>query len=129
MYRGGGIGGETSTRHTFRECHTFRAHCSMFWDDIGHISQALFCQVPYYQAFDWDFVVDHQSRHRWYELQWLRMIDSQYWESVLCSHGVFDSEDMWFEHGYYQHTDSYNLGHGPDYYSDLVPRVLSTWDS
>ena len=50
----------------------------MFSDDIGHISQALFSQVPYYQAFDWDFVVDHQDRHRWYELQWLHMIDSQY---------------------------------------------------
>ena len=57
------------------------------------------------------------------------MIDSQYWKSVLCSHIVFDSEDMVFEHGYYQHSDSYNLGNGLDYYSDLVPRVLSTWDS
>ena len=63
---------------------------SMFRDDIGHVSQALFSQVPYYQAFDWDFVVDHQDRHRWYELQWVHMIDSQYWKSVLCSHRVFD---------------------------------------
>ena len=102
---------------------------SMFRDDIGHISQALFSQIPYYQAFDWEFVIDHQDRHTWYELQWLRMIDSQYWESVLCSHGVFDSEDMEFVPGYYAHSDSWNLGTGPDYYSELVPRVLSTWDS
>ena len=61
---------------------------SMFRDDIGHISQALFSQIPYYQAFDWDFVIDHQDRHRWYELQWVHMIDCQYWECVLCSHGV-----------------------------------------
>ena len=102
---------------------------SMFRDDIGHVSQALFSQVPYYQALDWDFVVDHQDRHRWYELQWVHMIDSQYWKSVLCSHGVFDFQDMGFDHGYYQHSDSWNLGTGPDYYSELVPRVLSTWDS
>ena len=25
---------------------------SMFRDDIGHVSQALFSKVPYYQAFD-----------------------------------------------------------------------------
>ena len=26
----------------------------MFRDDIGHLSQALFSQVPYYQAFYWE---------------------------------------------------------------------------
>ena len=97
---------------------------SMFRDDIGRVSQALFSQIPYYQAFDWDFVVDHQDRHRWFELQWVHMIDSQYWKSVLCSHGIFDFQDMGFEH-----SNSWNLGTGPDYYSELVPRVLSTWDS
>ena len=48
---------------------------------------------------------------------------------MLCSHGVFDSEDMEFVPGYYTYSDSWNLGTGPDYYSELVPRVLSTWDS
>ena len=51
---------------------------SMFRDDIGHLSQALFSQVPYYQAFDWEFIVDHQDRHRWFELQWIYMVDSLY---------------------------------------------------
>ena len=44
---------------------------STFKDDIGHISQALFSQVPHYQAFDWQFIVDHKDRHRWYESQWV----------------------------------------------------------
>ena len=55
---------------------------SMFEDDISHLSQALFSQVPYYQAFDWELIVDHQDRHRWFELQWIHMVDSLYWKSV-----------------------------------------------
>ena len=102
---------------------------SMFRDDIGHVSQALFSQVPYYQAFDWEFIVDHQDRHRWFELQWIHMVDLLYWKSVFSSHRIYDFQDMVFEHGYYQHSNSWNLGTGPDYYSELVPRVLSTWDS
>ena len=102
---------------------------SMFRDDIGHVSQALFSQIPYYQAFDWDFVVDHQDRHSWFELQLVHMIDSQYWKSVLCSHGIFDFQNMWVEHGYYMDSESENCGSGPDYNSELVPRVLSTWES
>ena len=59
----------------------------------------------------------------------MHMINNQYWESVLCSHGVFDFEDMEFVGGYYAHANFWNLGTGPDYYSELVPRVLSTWES
>ena len=50
-------------------------------------------------------------------------------ESVSCSHGVFDFQDMGFDHGFYQHWDSWTLGTGPDYYSEMVPRKQSTWDS
>ena len=102
---------------------------SQMRDDIGHLGQALSDQTAYFRAFDIQFIVDHQDRHRWYEMQWIHMIDNQYWESVLCSHGVFDFEDMYFESGYYTHTDSWNLGTGPDWYGDLVPNVLSTWES
>ena len=102
---------------------------SMFRDDIGHLSRALCGLTPYFRAFDWEFVIDHQDRHRWYELQWVHMINNQYWESVLCSHGVFDFQDMVFVGGYYKHANSWDLGTGPDYYSELVPRVLSTWES
>ena len=28
---------------------------SMMNADIGHVTQALFSQVPFYQAFDWEF--------------------------------------------------------------------------
>ena len=70
-----------------------------------------------------------QDRHRWYESQWVHMIDSTYWESVSGSHGVFDFQDMGFNHGFYQHWDSWTFGTGPDYYSEMVPRGLSTWDT
>ena len=102
---------------------------SQMRDDIGHLRQALCAQTAYFRAFDMQFIIDHQDRHRWYELQWIHMIDNQYWESVLCSHGVFDFEDMYIESGYYEHSDSWNLGTGPDWYGELVPRVLSTWES
>ena len=102
---------------------------SMFRDDIGHVSQALFSKVPYYQAFDWEFIVDHQDRYRWFELQWIHMVDSLYWKSVWSSHQIYDFQDMVFEHGYYKHADSWILGTGSDYYSELVPRVLSTYDT
>ena len=104
---------------------------AMFRGAIGHLPRALCAQTDYFRAFDMEFVIDHQDRHRWYELQWIHMIDNQYWESVLCSHGVFDFTDMEFESSYYNHSDSWNLGTGPepDWYGELVPRVLSTWES
>ena len=102
---------------------------SMCLDDVGHLSRALDAKTAFCRAFDWEFVADHLDRHRWYGLQWLHMDSNQYWETVRCSHGVFDFEDMWFEQGYYQHSDSWNLGTVPDWYGELVPRVLSTWES
>ena len=59
----------------------------------------------------------------------MRMVENFYWDSVLCSYGVFDYEDLMFESGYYRHSESWNLGTGPDWYGELVPRVLSTWES
>ena len=107
-----------------------RHSCSrMFRDDIGHLSQALFSQVPYYQAFYWEFIVDHQDRYRWFELQWIHMVYLLYWKSVLSTHQIYDFQDLEFVPGYYTHWNSWNLGTGPDYYSELVPRVLSTWDT
>ena len=102
---------------------------SMCLDDVGHLSRALNAKTAFCRAFDWEFVADHLDRHRWYGLQWLHMDSNQYWEMVTCSHGVFDFEDMVFEQGYYEHSDSWNLGTGPDWYGELVPRVLSTWES
>ena len=102
---------------------------SMFKDDLGHVSQALFSQVPYYQAFDWEFIFDHKDRYRWFELQWVLMVESLHFRSVLSSHQIYDFQDWEFVPGYYAHSDSWNLGTGPDYYSELVPRVLSTWDT
>ena len=67
---------------------------SMFRDDIGHLTQALFSQVLYCQAFDWMFIVDHQDRYHWFELQWLHMVDSLYWKSVRASHQIYDFPDM-----------------------------------
>ena len=98
-------------------------------DDIGHLSSALGAKVPFARVFDWDFIADHKDRHRWYELQWLHMVENFYWDSVLCSYGVFDYEDIVFESGYYRHSESWNLGTGPDWYGELVLRVLSTWES
>ena len=57
------------------------------------------------------------------------MVENFYWDSVSCSHGVVDFQDMWRECGYYDHTDSWNLGTGPDWYGELVPVVLSSWES
>ena len=88
---------------------------SMFRDDIGHLSQALFSQVPYYQAFDWEFIFDHKDRYHWFELHWIHMVESLYWRSVLSSHQIYDFQDMVFEYGYYKNSDSWNLGTGPDY--------------
>ena len=81
---------------------------SQMKDDIGHLGQALCARTAYFRAFDIQFIIDHQDRHRWYELQWRHMIDNPYWESVLCKHGVFDFED---------------------WYGEDIPRVLSTWES
>ena len=102
---------------------------SMFRDDIGHVSLALFSQVPYYQAFDWEFIFDHKDRYRWFELQWIHMVESLYWTSGWLSYQIYDFQDLEFVAGYYVHSNSWNLGTGPDYYSELVPRVLSTYDT
>ena len=51
---------------------------SMMNADIGHVTQALFSQVPFYQAFDWEFFFYHKNRYRWFELQWIHMVDSLY---------------------------------------------------
>ena len=102
---------------------------SMMGADIGHVTQALFSQVPFYQAFDWEFIVDHKDRYLWFELQWIHMVDSRYWISVRSSHQIYDFQDLEFVPGYWKHGDSWNLGSGPDYYSELVPRVTSTWDT
>ena len=93
------------------------------------MTQALFSQVPYYRAFDWEFIVGHQDRYPWFELQWIHMVDSLYWKSVSSSHQIYDFQDLEFVPGYYKHANSWNLGTGPDYYSELVPRMLSTWDT
>ena len=106
--------------------HSCISHVS---DDIGHLSRALGAKVPFARAFDWDFIAEHKDRYGWYCLQWLHMVKNFYWDSVLCSYGVFDFEDMRIECGYYDHTDSWNLGTGPDWYGELVPVVLSTWES
>ena len=37
---------------------------SMMSADIGHVTQAHFSQVPFYQAFDWEFIVDHKDWKR-----------------------------------------------------------------
>ena len=42
---------------------------SMMGAEIGHLTQALFSQVPFYQAFDWEFIVDYKDRYLWFELQ------------------------------------------------------------
>ena len=93
---------------------------SMMSADIGHVTQALFSQVPFYQAFDWEFI---------FELQWIHIVDSRYWISVRSSHQIYDFQDMEFVPGYWKHGDSWNLGSGPDFYSELVPKVTSTWDT
>ena len=63
---------------------------SMFKDDLGHLSQALFSQVPFYRAFDWEFIFDHKDRYRWFELQWKHMVESLYFKSVLSTHQIDD---------------------------------------
>ena len=50
---------------------------SMMGADIGHVTQALFSQVPFCQAFDWEFIVDHKDRYQWFELQWIHMVNSR----------------------------------------------------
>ena len=99
---------------------------SMMRDNIGHVTQALFSQVPFYQAFDWEFIFDHKDRYRCFELQWIHMVDSLYWKSLRSSHQINDFQDLEFVPGYWKHGDLWNLGTGPDYYSELVPRVTST---
>ena len=56
------------------------------------------------------------------------MVDSLYWKSVRSSHQIYDFQDLEFVPGYWKHGDSWNLGSGPDYYSELMLKVTSTWD-
>ena len=99
----------------------------MVSDDFSHVTQALFSQFPFYQAFDWEFIFDHKDRYLWFELQWIHMVDSLYWKSVRSSHQIYDFQDLEFVPRYWKHGDSWNLGTGPDYYSKLMPKVTSTW--
>ena len=101
---------------------------SMMNADIGHVTQALFSQVPFHQAFNWEFIFDHKDRYLWFELQWIHMVDSRYWKSVRSSHQIYDFQDLEFVPGYWKHGDSWNIGSGPDYYSELMLKVTSTWD-
>ena len=84
---------------------------SQMRDDIGHLRHALCTQTAYFRAFDMQFIIDHQDRHRWYELQWIHMIDTEYWESVRNNHSVFDFVDLYFDSG------------------KLIPSVIGTWES
>ena len=106
--------------------HSCISHVS---EDIGHLSRALGAKVPFARAFDWDFIAEHRDRYEWYCLQWESMVENFYWDSVTYSHGVVDFQDMRIECGYYDHTDSWNRGTGPDWYGELVPVVLSSWES
>ena len=74
---------------------------SMMNADIGHVTQALFSQVPFHQAFNWEFIFDHKDRYLWFELQWIHMVDSRYWKSVRSSHQIYDFQDMEFVPGLY----------------------------
>ena len=48
---------------------------------------------------------------------------------MLCSHGVFDFVDLYIESGYYDNSDAWNSGSGPDWIGNLVQHELSTWES
>ena len=93
------------------------------------VSQALFSQVPYYQAFDWEFIVDHQDRYHWFELQWIHMVESMYWQSVWSSTKSMIFRTWSLFPGITHIRILGTSGTGPDYYSELVPRVLGTWDT
>ena len=101
----------------------------MMRDDIGHLRHALCAQTAYFRAFNMQFIIDHQDKHKWFEKQWIYMHDNQYWESVLCSHGVFDFVDLYIESGYYDNSDAWNSRSGPDWTGKLVQHELSTWES
>ena len=101
----------------------------MMRDDIGHLRHALYAQTAYFRAFNMEFIIDHQDRHAWFEKQWIYMHDNQYWESVLCTHGVFDWVDLYIESGYYDNSDAWNSGSGPGWVGSLVQRELSPWES
>ena len=87
--------------------------------DIGHVTQALFSQVPFYQAFAWEFIFDHKDKHLWFENQWIHLVYSHYWKSVWSSHLIYDFQDWEFRPGWY--GDAWTLGKEPDYYSELLP--------
>ena len=78
--------------------------------DMGHVTQALslFSQVPFYQAFNWEFIFDHKDKYLWFENQWIHMVDSHYWKSVQSSHLIYDFQDWEFRPGWY--GDAWALG-------------------
>ena len=76
--------------------------------DMGHVTQALFSQVPFYQAFNWEFIFDHKDKYLWFENQWIHMVDSHYWKSVRSSHLIYDFQDWEFRPGWY--GDAWTLG-------------------
>ena len=95
--------------------------------DIGHVTQVLFSQVPFYKAFDQEFIFDHKDRYLWFELQWIHQVDSLYWKCVRSSHAIYDFQDWEFRPGWY--GDAWTLGREPDYYSELMPRETSTYET
>ena len=94
---------------------------------IGHVTQALFSQVPFYQAFYWEFIFEQKDKYLWFELQLIHMVDSLNWRSVRSCHTIYDFQDWEFRPGWY--GDAWTLGREPDYYLELMPRETSTYET
>ena len=106
--------------------HSCISHVS---NDIGHLTQSLGAKVPFAKAFDWDFIAEHRDRYEWYCLQWESMVENFYWDSVTYSHGVVDFQDYRRDFGYFDYSDASKNVNGPDWYGELLPVVLSSWES
>ena len=60
------------------------------------------------------------------------MVDSHYWRSVQSSHLIYDFQDWEFRPGWYGDAwtlDAWTLGREPDYYSELMPKETSTYET
>ena len=67
---------------------------AQFRGELGH-EDGLNSDVPFYMAFDWDFVLAHKlDRYAWYEQQWCYMLYAQYWTSPRSTHEIYDFREI-----------------------------------